>query len=275
MYWWDVHGLAADLAARRVSERDKMLYYVLTTTLYAGSSALALVPPPPETPTAVLAGQVLIIVASTLAGILICYEVNRRTDDRDFLDRMVCLSWPVTIRLAVVYLPLYTAYLVAGLLIGGDRFSAFFERPSATALVWLVIVYALNYAWLATLIRRAGTGRGGTPEAVAMALAPTAARARKLSAERNAFLTGFALNVATLAAMVLVTGRPPSTTRELALACLLSVRLYFPFFVIRFARVLGCGRWSTLTCAVLAFFPLVDLIPFTVLLVRLEHARSR
>jgi len=275
MYWWNVHGLAADLAARRVSERDKMLYYVLTTTMYAGSSALALVPPPPETPTAVLAGQVLIIIASTLAGILICYEVNRRTDDRDFLDRMVCLSWPVTIRLAVVYLPLYTAYLVAGLLIGGARFSAFFERPSASALVWLLVVYVLNYTWLATLIRRTGTGRGGTPEAVAMALAPTAARARKLSAERNAFLTGFALNVATLAGLVLISGGPPSMARELALGCLLSVRLYFPFFVLRFARVLGGGRWSTLACAALAFFPLLDLIPLTVLLVRLEHARSR
>lgn len=274
MYWWDVHGLAADLAARRVSERDKMLYYTLTTTLYAGSSALALVPPPPETPTAMLAGQILIIVASTLAGILICYEVNRRTDDRDFLDRMVCLSWPVTIRLAVVYLPLYTAYLVAGLLIGGDRFDAFFERPSATALVWLVMVYVLNYAWLAVLIRRAGTGGGGTPEFVAMALAPTAARARKLSAERNMFLKGFGLSVLTLGAIVVITGHPPSTTRELALACLLSVRLYFPFFVVRFARVLGCSRWSTLTCGVLAFFPFLDLVPLTVLLVKLEHARD-
>jgi uncharacterized MAPEG superfamily protein len=108
-----------------------------------------------------------------------------------------------------------------------------------------------------------------------MALAPTAARERKLSAERNSFLTGFGLTVATLAAMILMVGRPPSTTRELALACLLSVRLYFPFFVLRFARVLGCGRWSTTTFAVLAFFPFLDLIPLTVLLVKLEHARSR
>jgi hypothetical protein len=53
------------------------------------------------------------------------------------------------------------------------------------------------------------------------------------------------------------------------------VRLYFPFFVLRFARVVGCGRWSTLACAVLACVPFLELVPLTVLLVRLEHLRSR
>ena len=276
MYWWNADGLAADLAARRVPERDKMTYYALTTTLYAGSGAAALLPPPPETPTSIIAGQILIAVAATLAGILICYEVNRRADDRDFLDRIVCLSWPVMIRLVVVSLPLYSAYLAAGLLIGGARFTAFFERGDpGTVLVWLVVVYGLNYSWLAVLIRRAATGGLHTPESIAMALAPTAARERKLSAERNVFLSGFGLTVATMAAIVLLSARPPSPTREIAMGGLLAVRLYFPFFVLRFARVLGLSRWSTTANAVLAFFPLLDLIPFATLLVRLEHARAR
>jgi hypothetical protein len=45
-----------------------------------------------------------IFVAITIIGIVLCYRANRRGDNTDFIGRMICLSWPIGIKLGVVFL---------------------------------------------------------------------------------------------------------------------------------------------------------------------------
>jgi hypothetical protein len=37
-------------------------------------------------------------------GTILCYRTNRSGDDTDFIARMVCLSWPIGIRVLVLFL---------------------------------------------------------------------------------------------------------------------------------------------------------------------------
>ena len=59
-----------------------------------------------------VAGEWLAWAALNAAGVWLCYDVNRRGDDREFLNRFVCLSWPISIRTLTVLVPVS---LVAGL----------------------------------------------------------------------------------------------------------------------------------------------------------------
>jgi uncharacterized membrane protein (DUF485 family) len=45
----------------------------------------------------------LAMAAVNAAGVLLCYEANRQGDNREFVNRLVCLSWPITIRVTVLF----------------------------------------------------------------------------------------------------------------------------------------------------------------------------
>jgi hypothetical protein len=60
------------------------------------------------------AAQWLAFGVVNAAGILVCYEANRQGDNREFVNRFVCLSWPITIRLLTLFiLPVGAALFAA------------------------------------------------------------------------------------------------------------------------------------------------------------------
>jgi hypothetical protein len=101
MYWWNASKLAADFREGRVDEKERFKYYLATVVawnilvqtvfrygvVYWGAHLLC-------------AGLILII---NVAGIVLCFRANQRGDNVDFIPRMICLGWPVGIRLAVIF----------------------------------------------------------------------------------------------------------------------------------------------------------------------------
>ena len=144
MYFWKVNALVEDLKNRRVSQRQKMHYYLALTLLsliYVYITGLIAVKPNLLTGINILLG-----LSITAGGILLCYKANSQGDDEEFIDRIVCLSWPISVRMIVILIPVYIASAVI--------FANNSSQPELNiADVAITVVYSVYfYKWLHTCL---------------------------------------------------------------------------------------------------------------------------
>jgi hypothetical protein len=111
MYFWKVDNLVADFRADKVTSKEEMKYIIGHCILLYSStwlvSALAL----PEYNIfdyAKLFSEAFL----SILGIYLCYRINSVRDNKDFAARMVCISFPVSVRVAVLVAPFYAIILL-------------------------------------------------------------------------------------------------------------------------------------------------------------------
>jgi len=100
MFLWDVHALALRFRAKRVSEWDKFRYYALILilgALFQGSFH----PGHYSSPFQEIQETIAVTFLSVL-GAWYCYQVNGRGDNEDFMGRILCLGFPIAIRILVI-----------------------------------------------------------------------------------------------------------------------------------------------------------------------------
>jgi hypothetical protein len=100
MYWWNVRQLAQELRAGQVDEKERFKYFLAT------SIAWTLVAQPffyyGETFKVADVVSGVLALTITVIGTVLCYRVNKRGDNTDFIARMICLSWPIGIKLVML-----------------------------------------------------------------------------------------------------------------------------------------------------------------------------
>ena len=118
---WQSHLLAADLATKRVSQRDSLKYMLLAAALYVQAIYFALwVGTYRDWGFAFELAMVLVI---SLLGVNECYKANGGDDGEDFLFRFAALAVPVGFNLAVLSLLLGQAiYWGAPFVLGHGTF---------------------------------------------------------------------------------------------------------------------------------------------------------
>ena len=104
MYFWNTQQLASDLQEGKVTERQKMWYFFASTVLTA--LVIEFSGWPPKEYNAVTMIAIIADVAVTIIGFLFCYQANSSGDDREFVVRFICMSWPVFWRLVAAAIPL-------------------------------------------------------------------------------------------------------------------------------------------------------------------------
>lgn len=103
-----------------VSSRERLLYYLILMTVTAAllSSSFAAWAEEEGASRWDLVLDIFYIVAQ-LVGILICYSTNKRGDDREFIERMICIGFPVGIQTLSVSLLITGYYLAASFFFPG------------------------------------------------------------------------------------------------------------------------------------------------------------
>lgn len=101
MYWWNASKLAVDLREGRVDEKEKFKYYL--ATIVAWNIVVQTIFHYGDVSSLQHLLFALVILIITVVGTVLCYRANKRGDNTDFVPRMICLGWPVGIRLAVTY----------------------------------------------------------------------------------------------------------------------------------------------------------------------------
>jgi hypothetical protein len=102
MYWWNVSKLAEDFREGRVEEKERFKYYLATIfawgivaePLFWYGHRFNLVA---DVVTAVGG------LAITIMGTVMCYRANKSGDNIDFIGRMLCLGWPIAIKIVVMF----------------------------------------------------------------------------------------------------------------------------------------------------------------------------
>jgi hypothetical protein len=152
MYFWNTQQLALELQDGKVTEREKMWY------LFAWMIGTALVielagwVPANESSAATITASIA-SVAVNIIGLLICYQANSRGDNRDFVVRFICMSWPVTWRLVAALVPvlIFLAVITAIFLSRGAQgpFGSIFDRLfDGVDVLFYVAYYAIIRRWL-------------------------------------------------------------------------------------------------------------------------------
>ena len=112
-------------------------------TLLAAATELAIYSLEPVSPA--LIATSLVSIVGTAAGIYITYRANHAGDDRDFIARSVCLTFPVGVRVVVVSIAVYVTYMIVGSIIGGDTFDQFTEHTTWIDVVFFCVVEIAFY----------------------------------------------------------------------------------------------------------------------------------
>jgi hypothetical protein len=100
MYFFRASKLADDLREGRVGEKERFKYYLamligwsLIGQLFYSSGTTFNT----KESISVTANPATIVIATIL-----CYLLNKRGDNTDFIPRMICLGWPVGILIASI-----------------------------------------------------------------------------------------------------------------------------------------------------------------------------
>ena len=101
MYWWNASKLAKDLREGRVDEKERFKYFLATFVAWSIVVQLSIYSGIPCSIDSLIWAAVNVTVI--VIGIGLCYRVNRRGDNTDFVGRMICLGWPVGVLLVAPY----------------------------------------------------------------------------------------------------------------------------------------------------------------------------
>jgi hypothetical protein len=137
--------LAVALAAGELSEREKFQY------LLFGAIIDVLLPSQVAGWTNWTRDRVMFVAVSlviTVVGLLACFHANVRVDNRNFLERWLCLSFPLGIVLYVLYYVLYYAMGIAGLALGWVESDARNWNRDTMSVVSSITALSLFFLWM-------------------------------------------------------------------------------------------------------------------------------
>jgi hypothetical protein len=156
MYFWNVDKLAEDFQEGRVDEKERFKYYFAYMVTLAAVQLLESFHSHPYEITDLISGISWLVI--TGIGILLCYRTNRNGDNNDFVGRMICLTWPIGIKLLVFAVPTGILFVVFYKLVlyfsfwamGGGLSSPVYKKaadPTIPIVVWFVL-FGIVYYWM-------------------------------------------------------------------------------------------------------------------------------
>ena len=154
MYLWNVEGLIRDFRTQKITEHQKLNYAItfaiivlfLTYSILLFGTELSA-----RTRKDLLCLELIMLSIVNVAGLKICFHANQRGDGRAFIERVMCLSLPLTIRSVMLALAFYTAIDGMGyLFLKRDIFESEIFRISET---FSILVFdCIYYRWLYSAI---------------------------------------------------------------------------------------------------------------------------
>jgi hypothetical protein len=117
MYFWNIEGLLDDIASQKITEQQKLAYYLLLACAALVVMTLVLTGPasPDELRAGPAAADLILTLAITIWGTKRCFAINQSGSGGDFIARITCLTLPGSIRWTVVAIPYV---LIAGFFMG-------------------------------------------------------------------------------------------------------------------------------------------------------------
>ncbi|PRD45254.1 hypothetical protein C5748_03330 [Phyllobacterium phragmitis] len=136
--------LALRFKNNAVHSNERFLYFIIymtISTLFSGYILGSTLYADPINKFDVLSDIINVIII--IAGTTICYRTNRAGDDREFIERMMCIGFPAAIRSFIILFIFIILYLI---FIGSIERERTSEEYSLYAIP-PVIAYGLYFYW--------------------------------------------------------------------------------------------------------------------------------
>jgi hypothetical protein len=143
MYIWNVKALAQDLKAGQVSQKEKMKYFLVTIIVQMLMTSM---PAQPSLQYGDFIRTVIFIIITAI-GIVVCYKANSRGDDKEFVERIICLSLPIGVRISLLlFIGLILDIIIATVLQFGP------QAVEVSIFIVSIIVLIITLTWMRSYI---------------------------------------------------------------------------------------------------------------------------
>ena len=157
IHFWSTKKLEYDFTVGGLSQRQRYKYFLVYIVAGLIVSELDSLFSMFKSETAIPLEMSLISTISIVAAILgtvYCYHVNQKGDDKGFIDRYICFSIPIGVRVCVIFFIISRFYVY-----GCDTFLRPYYSRYYSLYVFDEVVFALGYSlvfyWmLSSSIRR-------------------------------------------------------------------------------------------------------------------------
>jgi len=144
MYLWNTEALAVKLKDGELSQNERFKYFFIFIVLTALLMEVCLYVG--EIPSVITITEGAVVLIMTIGGTLLSYKKNKDGDNKDFIDRYVCLSIPILIKITVLFVCCYIAYMIVGYMFLNETFGK--DTDSTTWIdVLLTLLSELLFYW--------------------------------------------------------------------------------------------------------------------------------
>lgn len=107
--------LALRFKNNEVPSKERFLYLLahVTLTTLLSSSLFDYLVPPSVTPNQWSLVIDFVVVVFTIFGTILCYQTNKKGDDKDFVERYICISFPAMIQSLLIFIGVWIIYAIA------------------------------------------------------------------------------------------------------------------------------------------------------------------
>ncbi len=140
MYFWKTHLLAKELKEKSISEDAFKNYYIATSIVFALAYYIALLEPLQNL--FALAIEATGVVIVTILGLNAAFQANGGSSGVSFLNRVVSMSFPLSIKVVVFGIILGLFFSVVGLSKSQEEWITAISGIAIQAVFfWRIVVY--------------------------------------------------------------------------------------------------------------------------------------
>ena len=111
MYLWNTKALATKLKSGELSQHERFKYFFLYIVLTTVTIEFLFYVTEEQLNFFTLISSAIAITA-TVVGLILSYRVNKMGDDKEFIDRYVCVGLPIAVKLVVLLIGIGILYVI-------------------------------------------------------------------------------------------------------------------------------------------------------------------
>jgi len=157
MNFWRYDELASRLKAGKVSEKEKFYYFFIFMLCWYLSS----VPHISQSFNNVDKINIWLSLISLILltfGLSCLYKTNKKGDDKNFIERVVCLSFPIGIRLVAFSIPVFSIAFIIGTY--GANMAVYMKLGVGYGIAFMLYYYYALYHGIKIAAGKQHTGKG-------------------------------------------------------------------------------------------------------------------
>jgi len=145
MYLWNTKALATKLKTGELSQADRFKYLFLGVIMFALIGEVASCLGSIRTPAVIEITESIIVFIIIVGGTLLCYKANKRGDNKEFIDRYICLTVPIFLKLMALLISVFIVYIFVAYKVLGGMSHIFMDLTTWIDSLFTVLFEALFY----------------------------------------------------------------------------------------------------------------------------------